>query len=330
MEERRIEAVYASDERFLPVLLASAESLFTENTENPVRLHILSDGISEGGKEKLSRLAERFHQELCFYPLTEESFRGDAFHLTKDWPRAAVARLRIEKILPESLERVLYLDCDTMVRGDLSPLFSMDMKGMWAGGVCECMDENYLRSLGLSGGGCYINSGVILYELSACRREKLSERLGALMEGPAKRYKYPDQDAINVSMQGHILSLPFRTNLLSQPLAFSFRDYERYRDGRLPYSEREYEEAKKDPLIVHFAGGFAYARPWYQNCRHPYREEFLQYYRRNGGENFGRDNRNKKQRLVALLFALPLPFLKLPLLRLLRRRNNRQHGKRRA
>ena len=165
MEERRIEAVYASDERFLPVLLASAESLFTENTENPVRLHILSDGISERGKEKLSRLAERFHQELCFYPLTEESFRGDAFHLTKDWPRAAVARLRIEKILPESLERVLYLDCDTMVRGDLSPLFSMDMKGMWAGGVCECMDENYLRSLGLSGGCCYINSGVILYEL---------------------------------------------------------------------------------------------------------------------------------------------------------------------
>ena len=46
----------------------------------------------------------------------------------------------IGTILPESVDRVLCLDSDTLICGNLSELWNVDMKGNILAGVSDCMN----------------------------------------------------------------------------------------------------------------------------------------------------------------------------------------------
>ena len=118
-----------------------------------------------------------------------------------------MVRCVLSKILAEN--KVLYLDVDTIVTGDISELWYTNIYDNYIAAVPEC--------------GEYYNSGVMLMNLEYMRKHNSSEALCSFLE--SRIYTFPDQEAINNVFAGKIRKLPPKFNawnLTKDPYATPF------------------------------------------------------------------------------------------------------------
>lgn len=105
-------------------------------------------------------------------------------------------RTALAKLLPDE-ERVLYMDVDTIVDGDISELFSLDMDGFLFGAVREPAKSNKIFT--------YHNAGVLLMNLELIRKTgRDDEMIDHLNRYPIELM---DQDVLNLYCQGRIRTI---------------------------------------------------------------------------------------------------------------------------
>lgn len=315
--------VYASDDRFVPIMLCSIVSLI-KKCDN-LAFFILSDDISTKNEKKIRTLIEKNAHECNFIDISiYKDELGNRLNVSSSWPQIAFVRLYLEKILPLDIKKVLYLDCDTIALEDISLLDEIDMDNIAVAGSLDCMDINYKEKIGLLTNDNYFNSGVLLYNLEFIRKNCLSNKIEQLINERGKVFKYPDQDVINVAFRGFMKILPNKYNVISQQLGFSYENYVTYRNSDVYYNKDEFVSSVDSATIIHFTSGFGYSRPWYEKCDHPCADLFRQYYVEVNGnmEYWGTDNRSFIQRVVSRVYSC-FPRLMMPVLRLLRYINNR-------
>jgi lipopolysaccharide biosynthesis glycosyltransferase len=132
---------------------------------------------------------------------------------------ATFGRLALARLLSKSATRILYLDADIMVRGDLSELFSLDLHGAVAGAVREPSDPffwsrnglEHVFRLGVDPWQPYFNAGVLVLDAARMRAARVEERCLEYMA--AHRPLRMDQDALNAVLIGEILELPTQWNV---------------------------------------------------------------------------------------------------------------------
>lgn len=316
--------VYASDDKFYKMLKCSINSIINTITIR-VHFHIISDNISAENIKDLESYVLESGNEISVYELKQLDMSDvEQLRLSKDWPLVAMARLHIEKIIPESINQILYLDCDTLIMKDISDLFRVKYLEKPLYGVLDCMDNTYKKRISLSLTDVYVNSGVLLYNLDFLRDNAFSNKIDRIIAKYADMLKYPDQDVINITFKNNIGILPLKYNVISQIFPFSLKQYQFYRNSKLYYDDIEFNISKIDPIILHFTSGFAFARPWYKDSMHPFKQSFRdQYVLANKElEYWGNDNRSNVQRIVAKCYSL-FPNLSILILKILRRMNNK-------
>lgn len=116
------------------------------------------------------------------------------------WSYMAMLRCVLSFILPE--DRVLWLDCDTIVNEDISDLFDIDMDGYYYAGVMEPQKSKDIFR--------YINSGVLLCNLSLLRDTQKEVELAYFLNN--FRFVWADQEVINLLCQGHIRTIDSEYN----------------------------------------------------------------------------------------------------------------------
>jgi lipopolysaccharide biosynthesis glycosyltransferase len=121
---------------------------------------------------------------------------------------AALAKFRLPELLP-GLDRVLYLDCDVIVRADLKALFATPLGGASLG---ACRDIGVLWNARMSEIDPYFNSGVMLLDLERMRRDDATRRLIAVKR--VSRDGFMDQDCLNAVFAGSVQLLDPRWNCL--------------------------------------------------------------------------------------------------------------------
>lgn len=169
------------------------------------------------------------------------------------YSEAASFRLMLPELLPEQ-DKVLYIDCDVILRQDVARLYSeTDLGDNWLGVVYEAPIEG--QAARFEALGCnpreYFNSGFLLMNLEQMRREKVSEKL--LDACRVDWLEFPDQDALNQVCQGHVVPLSpvynsIRTFFLPQYKSDFIAQYE---------SEALWNEVQTCGNI-HYTGG----KPW--------------------------------------------------------------------
>lgn len=209
---------------------------------------LLSEEVPERMKEKLQRLDA--HRLSLSFILLKGRLQG--IYIDPRYTEAASLRLLLPELLPE-LDRVLYLDCDIIVRQDLARLWEeTHLEDNYLGAVYEAAIEGQaerFRALGCDPAR-YFNSGFLLMNLAGMRAHKVSERLLEACRVPY--LEFPDQDALNQVCQGKVLPL--------SPLYNSIRTFfiPKYR----PDFERQYGpglwEQVQEKGTVHYTGG----KPW--------------------------------------------------------------------
>ena len=92
----------------------------------------------------------------------------------------SMLRLYADK-MPELdvIDRILYLDYDVMCRGDFADFYNMDMEDVEAAGVLDIYGKNFYHYRGILNFD-YMNSGVMLFNLSECRKTKCLEKAAKL------------------------------------------------------------------------------------------------------------------------------------------------------
>ena len=136
------------------------------------------------------------------------------FKLAANFTYMANVRLYIPQLFP-GLDRVLWLDVDTIVKDKLDELFTIDMTNYAVGMVKENKKDRI-----------YCNSGVCLFNLDYIRWYELDKQFMDKLFG--SKLSYPDQDILNQVCKDHILFLDSKYNasyLTEMPSEIKIRHY---------------------------------------------------------------------------------------------------------
>lgn len=254
--------VYASDERYAGVLGVSLYSLLeTHSGMERLKVTILDHHIPQESRRALDRVAGQFGRRLDFVPV---SFPPELRIGTLDcrrWSLAAFSRLFAASLLGEA-DRILYLDCDTVICKSLEALFAFDMKGRSCAAVAEPMSRWHKANIGLARESPYFNSGVLLVDLAQWRRGQIERQFIRYIQARHGNIPYIDQGVLNAVLGGAMAPLPVAYNMMTLFYDFSYEHIERIRADRMLYPREEFEKALQDPAIVHFTASFKSDRPW--------------------------------------------------------------------
>ena len=186
--------------------------------------------------------------------------------------RETYYRLLAGNLLPETENRVLWLDADMLVRSSIRALYEHDLgEAMVAAcGYGEPMRElikDNADRLEMHHPESYFNAGMMLLNLKSCRENISQEKLQTLVSGDrTKDFLFPGQDVTNILFDGSVRLLDWR---IWNCLIHCIRDTE----------DLEYE--KENAAIVHYAGE---AKPWKFSDIH-FADEWMEEYRAVCGED---------------------------------------------
>lgn len=282
MDKKPLYVCYASSDYYARETGISMLSFLDNNSDyEPRELFILDYGILPHNKEKLNCIASDYGKRIEYIaakPILEkiqsdfgmDNFRGSL---------ATYSRAFIDKIMPEYVERLLYIDSDTVVVGSVTELknFNMGdavMAGCFAEGFTHRIQTGNIKLY--SGNQIYITCGVVLFNLDNWRRNDCFHMISSVLQ-KKKRYPCADQTLINNAIPEHLLKrLPRKYN-------YTFHIYNQKQEphwmaiGNVN-TNSEIKDAIETPIVIHYLGS-PINRPWYDGCISRRAEAYYRYKR---------------------------------------------------
>lgn len=274
----RYDIVYASDKNLEDIAAVSIASLLHNNGIHEFNIYFLDAGVTEQFTRNLQTLVRGYGSSVTFIDVCSylDSIKKTMPAMGQSY--GTYSRLFIDALLPECVDRCLYIDCDTIVCSDISPAF--ENKQEYPLTMCyDLMSKNHKENIGIGKRSAYFNAGIILMSLSKLRNLGFSSKLKSLLK-EVHDFKFHDQDIINILLNGEIGLLPMEYNVQSQNFylksaglchfAFNMTD-------KIYYDSRQYDYALSNAKILHFTSVHIMPRPWFKNSNHPQRQLFEKY-----------------------------------------------------
>lgn len=323
--ERELVILYGCDDNYAPYAGISMASLFESNRNaQAITIYVAGMGISAENMDRMRELARLYQRKIVFLD-TEKAFEEIKRYQCKGWNGSLATWLRffVLEQIPQKYSRLLYLDSDTIVQGDLQPLFKLDMGNKAMGAICDSICIQSREQLGLDISEPYFNAGVLLVNLSFWRKKDLLRRMMAHLQKNVDQYGANDQDLLNDFFKGQILRLPIEYNLQGTHLAYATKDYfSVYSWGNgAYYTQEEVENGKKAPKVVHFFR-FLGDYPWEGEPNyHPAKQLYLEWKARSPWKDLETAPSNKKSifKVEKLLYQMLPPGYFLRLFHLVKR-----------
>lgn len=269
----------ATDNNFVQHCSIMLTSLLMNNKN--VTIYILTEGLSDqnnkileeevsskGGILSICKVDSKVIEK---FPL---SSLGALSHISK----ATYYRLLMADILPTSIHKVLYLDCDIIVNGSLNELWDVDLSEKPIAAVLQLGAGSYCERLGYPIEYGYFNAGMNLMNMDYCRDNNMSDVFMKYIEDNYSKLKYNDQDVLNAIFYDKCIHLMPQWNMTS---AMYSRVINRRGDKRNGVIINGYWEEKenakkhrKDANIIHYV---AKPKPWDKNCVHPLYHLYYEY-----------------------------------------------------
>lgn len=273
--------IYSSSDSYSPIAGVSIMSLLYNNRgAEELNIYMIDNHISYTNKERMQKMVEEYGRKLIFIPQPDLEKETGVVIETGRWNISTFFRLFLCTILPEDIDRCIYLDCDTIVRHSLKELWETDLGDCVVAAVDDCRSDRYKTELGLSEDSTYTNNGVLLIDLKSWREMNVEKDFLNFIIERNGDITYVDQGVLNGVLAKRGLVMPLHTKYDAMTIFFDF-DYDELLKVRRPehhLSEQEYNEAVSDPYIVHFTSCFySGTRPWNKKNDHPFTKDYLMY-----------------------------------------------------
>ncbi|AZQ41512.1 General stress protein A [Streptococcus intermedius] len=267
--------LFTLNDAFVPQVATCMCSIFENNkSADSINIYLIGEKISEKNQQELSAFTNKYKRNVYFIELGNIEDLLDFEFDTNGWSPIVLARLFLDKLLPNDVNRVLYLDGDTIVLKDISKFYSTDLEDKVLGMCPEpTVDKTRKKFLKL-GEYPYHNSGVLLIDLNKWREKQIGKQVIEFYRQHDGNLFAPDQDALNGSLKLEIKTLSLNFNYFN-----IYDTYPYYILKKLSFptefiSKSEFESIKKSPSIIHYLGE---ERPWRKGNTHKWRGEYLHY-----------------------------------------------------
>lgn len=294
---KEIPIFFSTDDNYIPYLDVAIRSLIENASKQyKYRIIVLNTGLKEDGVRKVKK-NENDDFKIDFVDISAEveaikSRFKNVYHFSV----VTYYRLFISSLFPQ-YDKVLYLDCDLVVLGDVSKLYNTELGKNILGAAPEQFVQNTKefrlyaqKALGVNPDG-YVNAGVLLMNLKEFRKCEIEEKFVNLITEYDFDLLDPDQAYLNYLCLGKIHVLPNGWNKEPMPLVC---------------------EGKKN--IVHYA---LYKKPWqYDDVMDG--EYFWHYAKQSpfyneicrNRQNFGEEEKAKKEATAGEILIHALKIIK--------------------
>lgn len=275
MHEDCLYVIFSSDDNYAPYMGTAIYSLVDCNRDfEHIVIYIIDNDIKVDNRVKLNDMVKDIKNvELIWIPFME--YR-DKLKLNMMWniSVSAYARLFIAEMIPITVSRIIYMDCDMIVCNSLRELWKTDLSGKIVGVVQDTVGNKPKEELGLSVTEKYFNSGLLLIDLDAWRKDEIGRKCFELLEEYGGKVCHHDQGVLNKILNNKKYILPMKYNTITIHYIFNMRQIRKYYNETAEfYLSEEIENAKKNPVILHFTPSFT-SRPWVKGCKHPLKKKF--------------------------------------------------------
>lgn len=252
-----IRVVVTTDERYAMPTAACIRSVIDSRAPgDTLHVAVLGSDLSEQTRARLLRSWRAARCATTFVPVDLTRFAGLPIRsaVGATVTTGVYTRLLVGDLLPSDWQRVVYLDSDTITRHSLADLWNTNLDGDILGAVRDdyvpTISSPYglptWRQLGLDPDLPYFNSGVMLIDLNAWRRDNIGSRTLRYLTEHRDDIRLFDQDALNAVAAGRWSELDTVWNVTG------FWRKQHRRTGR-------HSGILDDARIRHFAG---YGKPW--------------------------------------------------------------------
>lgn len=245
------------DDGYVPHAAAVIASIAEASDAAAYRFLLLNTGVSKERQkqvESVAPAAEFIWIEVGAEHLPELKVKGSIAHVN----HATFLRLVLDRMAPADCDRVIYLDADLIVTGDLRDLWAVDLDGAVVAGT----HDQFIKAADFAGQWKlpaatlgYFNAGVLLIDLKQVREEQLfSKALGFILENnPA----FADQDALNWALWNRWRVVDPVWNV-GRHLAIA---------ALVPTIQEDRRLNGRRPGIIHYTGP---EKPWRRDVYHPW------------------------------------------------------------
>lgn len=277
MTVRELCVLYITDEKFAPLVGVSVTSLFINNPAECIALtvYILTPNMSSKNQTKFTDLAKKYDQTIHIIHVGDALEKIEKLNIFK-YRGSAMTNLRLffDKFIPQHVQRLLYIDADTIISGSIEELVDFDMQEKMLGMVHDAYGKVIANKE--HEGNAYYNAGVILFDCTKWRKGMWRKRIIRYINRNGAQFAHPDQDIYNILCRKEIVCMPIRYNF--QPIHHMYSDKVvcRHLDRYDYYSKEEIAEGRDNPAILHMVRVFG-RNPWHIKNAHPFDTQYKCY-----------------------------------------------------
>lgn len=257
----RADVVFVFNKNYIGRFKVTVFSLIKNNSGLKFYVHMLYDGLTEEDKTDVSSFIENYGAVPLLYEVDISLFSGLP-KMPGDESYSTYKKLLIPELLQIS-NKVLYLDCDIIVRGDVSPLF--DERDCPFISATEDIRVNlkrkeHVEQITGDKNNIYFNAGVMLFNL-ARRDECVSKETAcSYMAENSAILRYHDQDMFNHFYCNNYALLDGKYDYMT-----TFQSV----------SDMFFPKGKRKAIILHYANW----KPWNENYVGRFYGEYKKYYK---------------------------------------------------
>jgi lipopolysaccharide biosynthesis glycosyltransferase len=228
-------------------------SIIKNNADKALHFHLFMQNVSDANKSKIAQLVSDL-VSLTEYDINDKL----QIHTnnTKYFPVSACLRIIAPLIISKDINKLLYVDSDTLCLGSLEQLFNTNLTDQVVAAVpdVENTQKSQCKKFEIEYGN-YFNSGVILYNIENWNQLDVTNKaLNLLNEGVA--YKFPDQDVLNLLLKDKVYYLPRKYNNITV----------------LTVEGNEDLKVSDNAIFIHYVSG---SKPWFRLYLTPVYQQYI-------------------------------------------------------
>ena len=274
-----INILVCTDNNYIIPLAALLNSLKKSARSNKIIIHWFALEISNSNVKKIKKLSNSLGYKIKVYTFFESKI-SSKFFTSGRITSAAYLRLYLADRLKD-VSKVLYLDCDMIVLGDIKDLWSYDISRYIAAVVKDAEGTN-LNHLGKLRPKTYFNSGMMLINIDQWKKERIQDKLFDFL-GQNIHFRFHDQDLLNLTLNNKTLFIGPKWNLIpSRENKYVIKYYAIIARLRL-------EKFFTLNTIIHYA---ASKKPWHFLSSHPLKFLWWKHLRRTEFSHFVPEDKN--------------------------------------
>lgn len=274
MNNKNINILCATDENYAPYYGVMLTSLFENNKGETVNVYVIVNKVfNKRLLRQYHKLEDKYGQKISFIYINDEFLKRYPIKTGGYWTIVTYYRMYVAELLPETIDKILYLDCDMIVTANLSRIWDIDLSGKAIAAISNIhmYSDDYQRRLGYPPEASYFNGGTLLINVDYWRKNQIGQQCRTYLENNYNKIVLYDQDILNAVLWDKKIHIPLTYNFQIRFLLkeiFSRQSQE---------TKNEIIDTIHNPCIIHYALNI---KPWSAiYYKMPYSEKW-KYYKR--------------------------------------------------